>query len=114
MTAKTCKLIRNIAIIAGMVIAFMIWLFLPDTIKNSPLFHVGTGEYGSKLGALILIPIPLFSLCFRKQKNEFHSEDQEFISQEKAKTEKTNMQLGMIAAIALSLLVIAIMGAALF
>ena len=61
MTAKQYKNLRNIIIIAGIVIAFVIWLFIPDTFKNSPLFHVGNGEYGSKWGALILLPIPLFS-----------------------------------------------------
>ena len=48
MTAKQYRNPRNFIIIAGIVIAFVIWLFIPDTFKNSPLFHVGNGEYGSK------------------------------------------------------------------
>ena len=114
MTTKHYKIIRNIIIIVGIVIAFIIWLFIPDTFKNSSLFHVGNSEYGSKWGALLLLPLPLFSLCFRKEKKEFYSDDQEYISQEQTKEEKKNMQLGMITAIALSLLIIALMGAALF
>lgn len=114
MNAKHFKIIRNITIFVGMVIAFIIWIFLPNTLKNSSLFHVGNGEYGSKWGALIILPLPLFSLFFRKEKKEFYSDDQDYISQEQMKAEKTNMQLGMITAIALSLLSIALMGAALF
>ena len=114
MTAKQYKNLRNFIIIAGIVIAFVIWLFIPDTFKNSPLFHVGNGEYGSKWGALILLPIPLFSLCFRKSKTEFHGSDQEYATHEQNAADKTNMKLGMVTAIALSLIVIGLMSAALF
>ena len=114
MTAKQYKNLRNICIIVGIVIAFIIWLFIPDTFKNSSLFHIGNGEYGSKWGALILLPLPLFSLCFRKTNTEFHGSDQEFASREQNETDKTNMQFGMVTAIALSLLVIVLMSAALF
>ena len=113
MSAKHYKIIRNITIIAGMVISFVIWLYIPETFKNSSFFHVGNGEYGSKWGALIILPLPLFSLCFRKEKKELYSDDQEYTSQEKTEAEKKNMQLGMITAIGLSLLIIAIMGVAL-
>ena len=111
---KRYKNLRNFIIIAGIVIAFVIWLFIPDTFKNSPLFHVGNGEYGSKWGALILLPIPLFSLCFRKSKTEFHGSDKEYATHEQNAADKTNMLLGMVTAIALSLLVIGLMSAALF
>ena len=36
MTAKQYKNLRNIIIIAGIVIAVVIWSFIPDTFKNSP------------------------------------------------------------------------------
>lgn len=113
MNANHYRIIRNIAILAGMVIAFIIWLFIPNTFKNTTFFHIGNGEYGSKWGALIILLLPLFSLCFRKGKQEFYSDDQDYILQEQTKAEKTNMQLGMITAIALSLLAIALMGIAL-
>ena len=109
MNANHYRIIRNIAILAGMVIAFIIWLFIPNTFKNATFFHIGNGEYGSKWGALIILFLPLFSLCFRKGKQEFYSDDQDYILQEQTKAEKTNMQLGMITAIALSLLSIALM-----
>ena len=114
MTAKQYKNLRSIFIVAGMVIAFVIWLFIPDTFKNSSLFHVGNGEYGSKWGVLILLPLPLFSLCFRESKTEFHGSDQEYATQEQNAADKTNLQLGMMTSIALSLLVILLMSAALF
>lgn len=114
MNAKQYKNLRNIFIIGGIVIAFIIWLFIPDTFKNSAIFHVGNGEYGSKWGALILLPLPLFSLCFRESKTEFHGSDQEYAAQEQKEADKTNMQLGMVSSIALSFLVIVLMSAALF
>ncbi len=114
MTAKQYKNLRNIIIFVGMVAAFIIWLFIPGTFKNSSLFHVGTGEYGSKWGALILLPLPLFSLCFRKTKTEFHGSDSEYAAHEQNAADKTNMQLGMVTAAALSLLVIVLMSAVLF
>ena len=113
MNVNHYRIIRNIAILVGMVIAFIIWLFIPNTFKNATFFHMGNGEYGSKWGALIILLLPLFSLCFRKGKQEFYSDDQDYILQEQTKAEKTNMQLGMITAIALSLLSIALMGIAL-
>ncbi len=114
MSAKQYKNLRNIIMIVGIIIAFIIWLFIPDTFKNSSIFHVGNGEYGSKLGALILLPLPLFSLCFRKSRTEFHGSDQEYAAHEQKEADKTNMQLGMVTSIALSLLVIILMSAALF
>ena len=114
MTIKQYKNLRNIIIVAGIVIAFIIWLFIPDTIRNSSLFHVGNNEYGSKWGALILLPLPLFSLCFRKTKTEFHGSDEEYVTQEQNAADKINMQLGMVTAIAPSLLIIALIGAACF
>jgi hypothetical protein len=56
----------------------------------------------------------LFSLCFRKSKTEFHGSDQEYATHEQNAADKTNMQLGMVTAIALSLIVIGLMSAALF
>jgi hypothetical protein len=56
----------------------------------------------------------LFSLCFRKSKTEFHGSDQEYATHEQTAADKTNMQLGMVSAIALSLIVIGLMSAALF
>ena len=41
MNARHYKIIRNMIVFVGMAVAFVIWLFLPDTFKNSALFHVG-------------------------------------------------------------------------
>ncbi|MCR4617433.1 MAG: hypothetical protein K5669_04495 [Lachnospiraceae bacterium] len=114
MDTKRYRLLRNIFIIAGIVIAFIIWLFMPSTFKNTSLFHVGSGEYGSKWGALILLPIPLFALFIRKKKLEFYGDDEEYKKSEHEKTDKKNMQSGMITALGLSLLIIALMTVGLF
>ena len=110
MNARHYKIIRNMIVFVGMAVAFVIWLFLPDTFKNSALFHVGNGEYGSKLGVLIILPLPMISLGIGNGKKESYSDDQDYRSQEDIRAEYKNMQLGLITAIALSLLVIALMG----
>ena len=65
MTAKKYKTLRNMFILLGIVISFIMWLFLPDSFRNTSFFHVGTGEHGSKWGVLLVLILPLFSLCFR-------------------------------------------------
>ncbi len=108
------KLLRNIFIISGIVIALVIWFFLPSTFKNLSFFHVGNGEYGTKWGALALLPLPLFALCFRHKKIEFYGDDEEYKKAEQEKADKKNMQLGMVTALGLSILIIALMTAGFF
>ena len=72
---RTLKTVRNIAIVAGMVGAFLIWLKLPWVLKNSSFMHVGNGAYGIKIGALIVIPFPLFALGYKLEKPEIHTDD---------------------------------------
>ena len=108
------RLLRNIFIIAGIVIALIIWFFVPNTFKNTAIFHIGSGEYGTKWGALALLPIPLFSLCFRQKKLEFYGDDEEYKKLEQEKADKKSMQLGMVTALGLSLLIIAVMTVGLF
>lgn len=43
--------------------------------KNSTFFHFGTGEYGTKLGALFLLFLPLFALIPNKDENKVHTDD---------------------------------------
>ena len=114
MNIKKYRLLRNIFIISGIVIALIIWFFMPSTFKNSPLFHVGNGEYGTKWGALLLLPLPLFSLLFRQKKLEFYGDDEEYNKSEQEKADKKSMQLGMVTALGLSILIIALMTAGFF
>ncbi len=71
MSIKKYRLLRNFFIIAGILIALIICFFMPSTLKNTPIFHVGNGDYGTKYGALVLLSLPLFALCFRQKKLEF-------------------------------------------
>lgn len=108
MTSWKYKFLRNVFIFGGILISFLIWLFLPPIFVNTALFHVGTGAYGSKWGILLLIPLPLFSLFFRTGKIQFHGDDEEFCKAEQEASDKAQMQCGMIAALALSIVSIAL------
>ncbi|MBQ7774707.1 MAG: hypothetical protein IJ379_07875 [Lachnospiraceae bacterium] len=83
LTAKQLGFIRNMIIIVGIALAFILWLRIPAFIENNSLVHVGNGKYGSKLGFLLLMPIPLFALIPQKPGEEIHTEDAE----ERAKIE---------------------------
>lgn len=75
MNAKQMKMVRNIIMAATVVIGFICWLFIPNEFKNSTFFHIGNGEYGSKIWALILLFLPLFALIPDKEGKEVHTED---------------------------------------
>lgn len=83
LTAKQLVFIRNMIIIVGIVLAFILWLHMPTFIENNSLVHVGNGKYGSKLGFLLLMPMPLLALIPQKPGEEIHTEDAE----ERAKIE---------------------------
>jgi len=112
MTAKKYKTLRNMFILLGIVISFIMWLFLPDSFRNTSFFHVGTGEHGSKWGVLLVLILPLFSLCFRTGQIPFHGGDEEFFKTEQEAADRAQMQCGMIMALALSLLSIALVAVA--
>lgn len=75
LSSQQLRIIRIFTIIIGMLISFVIWLLLPDVIKNNALFHVGNGKYGSKLGALLLVLIPLFGFIPSRMGEEIHTKD---------------------------------------
>ena len=112
MTAKKYKTLRNMFILLGIVISFIMWLCLPESFRNTSFFHVGTGAYGSKWGVLLVLLLPLFSLCFRTGQIPFHGGDEEFFKAEQEAADRVQMQCGMIMAFALSLLSIALVAAA--
>lgn len=74
-TARKFKLLRNIVILATIAIGFGLWLAMPATISNNALFHIGSGESGSKLGALVILLLPFISLTPDKNAPEIHTED---------------------------------------
>lgn len=75
LTSKQLKTIRLITIFTGMFLCFVIWLFIPDVIKNNAFFHVGNGKYGSKAGALVVILLPLFGFIPTRVDEEIHTKD---------------------------------------
>ena len=112
MTSGKYKMLRNMFILLGIGISFVLWVCLPDTFRNTSVFHVGTGEYGSKWGVLLVLVFPLFSLCFREKQLPFHGGDEEFFKAEQEASDRAQMQCGMILAFALSLLSIALVAVA--
>lgn len=75
LTSRQLKLIRNIIMLVGIVLAFVIWLSIPATIENNRLVHVGNGKYGNKLGVLVLLGLPFFALIPIRPYEEIHAED---------------------------------------
>ena len=75
LTSKQLRTIRIFVIVVGIFISFFIWLSWPDVINNNPLYHVGNGRYGSKIGALLILLIPLFGFCPSGLNEEIHSTD---------------------------------------
>lgn len=111
--AKRLGLIRNLVVIAGIIVGFVIWLFIPATIKNSSIMHIGTGEYGSKLGLLIALPLPLFSYFFHRKKLDFYGTDEDLKNEEQEKSDKQQMWMGLVTALLEVGIVLALMLAAL-
>ena len=85
------KLIRNIVCVLGISVGFLLWWFLPDTFKNTRLFHIGSGEYGSKYGALCFLLIQLFALIPNLDKEEIHTDDAEERAMLTAKRERKEL-----------------------
>ena len=75
LTSTQLRTIRILIIVIGLLISFCIWLFWPDVINNNALYHVGNGKYGSKIGALLLVLIPLFGFIPCRTDEEIHSKD---------------------------------------
>ena len=74
-TSKQLRTFRIFITVSGILISFGIWLLWPDVIKNNALYHVGNGEYGSKIGALLIVLIPLFGFIPCRAEDEIHSND---------------------------------------
>ena len=75
LNSKQLRIIRILTVVIGMLISFCIWLFCSDVINNNALYHVGNGKYGSKIGALLIVLIPLFGFIPCRTDEENHSED---------------------------------------
>lgn len=112
LSSKQLKMVRNLASIAGIVVGFLLWSFIPDTFKNSGLFHVGNGETGSKYGVLILLLLQFIAFIPDMGKEEIHTtnpEEQAILVEEQ--TRKTSERQA-ITAIFMALVIWVILGMA--
>lgn len=78
LTVKKLKWIRILIMCAGMVIAFILWFRIPSIVENNRLIHSGDGEYGSKLGFLLIVLLPLLGLISKRpafMDTEIHTDD---------------------------------------
>lgn len=103
------KVTRNIIVFGSMIVALLIWFFVPKTFSNSAFFHVGNGATGSKIGVLILIPLPLFALIKPKRKEEYHGNDEALIHNMETDTQKSNLISQIVIAIGEAIVVIGLM-----
>ena len=99
LSSQQLRTIRIFTIIIGMLIGFVIWLFLPDVISNNALFHVGNGKYGSKLGALLLVLIPLFGFIPGRMGEEIHTQDSMERSELKEKLDRKSEEIQLAIAL---------------
>ena len=111
LSVKVLKTIRNSIIIIGMAGSFLIWLAMPALFRNTDIFHVGTGAYGNKAGALLAVALPLLTFlvsCLSKLgKPEFHAEeDEEYQKTELERTEKNELLIEIVTAAFLSLVAV--------
>ena len=114
LSIKTLKRVRNSIILIGMLVSFLIWLAMPAVFRNTKIFHVGSGTYGHKAGALLGVALPLLTfvatLFSKVNKPEFHAEgDEEFQKAELERIQKEELIIEIGTSIFLSLTAIGIM-----
>lgn len=107
------KTVRNLVSILGVTVGFALWWLLPGVFKNTSFFHVGTGEFGSKYGALVLLLLQLFAFVPADNSiEEIHTDDPE----ERLKLEEANkrklLEIQAMRAIGLAVTICAVMGLA--
>ena len=112
LSIKQLKIVRNLVCVAGIVGGFILWTFLPDTFRNTSLFHIGNGEYGFKAGALILLLIQFFAFVPNTQQEEIHTEDPEERAKLEEERARKNAQLQVYTALGLALTIWLVMGLA--
>ena len=103
LTTKQLKRMRNLICVVGILVGILIWSFLPDIFRNTRLFHVGNGEYGSKAGALILVLIQLFALIPDFGKEEIHTENAEERALLEEKRDRKELTRQIVTAIGLAI-----------
>ena len=114
LSIKTLKRVRNSIILIGILISCLIWLAMPAVFRNTKIFHVGSGTYGHKAGALLGVALPLLTfvatLFSKVNKPEFHAEgDEEFQKAELERIQKEELLIEIGTATFLSLMAIVCM-----
>ena len=112
LSVKQMKIIRNLICVAGILGGFIMWTFLPDTFKNTGLFHVGNGESGSKTGALILLLIQFCAFIPDTNKTELHTDDPNERAKLEAELARKEAERQIFTALGLALTIWAVMGIA--
>lgn len=107
--SRKLKRIRNILIFSGILVGFLIWISLPEVMKNTSLHLTKSTNYGSKLLLLPVIFLPLFAFLGGKMRQDIYVDDEA----ERAKAIEENEVLvagdQIVYAIVEDVLVIAIM-----
>ena len=114
LTSKQLRTIRIFVIVVGILISFFIWLSWPDVINNNPLYHVGNGKYGAKIGALLIVLIPLFGFCPSGMNEEIHSTDPMECAELQEKLDKRAEKIQLAVALFCSMVACLVMFGGLF
>ena len=114
LTSKQLRTIRIFVIVVGIFISFFIWLFWPDVINNNALYHVGNGKYGSKIGALLIVLIPLFGFIPCRTEGEIHSKDPVERAELQEKIDKRSEEIQLAVALFCSMVACLVMLGGLF
>lgn len=105
------KIMIYIVSALGIIGGFLLWRFIPYTFRNTSFFHVGNGEFGNKIGALIILPLQLFAFV-RKDNSieEVHTDDPEERKRLEAINARKILELQVVRAIGLALTIWVVMG----
>ena len=114
LTSKQLRTVRILIIFVGILISFCIWLFMPDVIKNNALYHVGNGKYGSKIGMLLIVLIPLFGFIPCRTDEEIHSNDSVERAELQEKFDKKAEEIQLVVALFCSMVACLVMIGGLF
>ena len=114
LTSKQLRIIRILIVVIGILISFCIWLFLPDVINNNALYHVGNGKYGSKMGMLLIVLIPLFGFIPCRTDEEIHSKDSMERAEQQGKFNKRAEEIQLAVALFCSMVACLVMLGGLF
>ena len=109
---RQLKIVRNVVSVAGIVVGLFLWNYLPDTFRNTQIFHIGNGEYGSKYGALIILVIQFFAFIPDNSIEEVHTDDPEERPKLEEKRTRLILEKQVITAIAMALVIWGVTGLA--